>query len=144
MSVLTDTELQICRETFLNPTTLHARNMASALRELTALRARVAELEAADTSQQPYDKGWQDGRTDAWQAYQAQLAAAERDAAELRERLTAIFPLFEEARDALPAISTVSARLHNVRLDLADRMDDVGDPEKWAKRQRSGGEGEQS
>lgn len=58
---------------------------------------------------------------------------SERDA--LKRRLTAMFPLFEEARDALTAIPLASAKLHNVRLDLADRMDDVGDPERWAKRE---------
>lgn len=47
-------------------------------------------------------------------------------------RLRAMMPLFEEARDALPAVSQVSARLRNIRLDLADRMDAVGNPEKWA------------
>ncbi len=50
------------------------------------------------------------------------------------ERLTAMLPLFEEARDALCAITTTAARLHNVRLDLADRMDDVGIPARWAAR----------
>ena len=51
------------------------------------------------------------------------------------DRLTAMMPLFEEARDALCAISTTAAKLHNVRLDLADRMDVVGDPELWKARQ---------
>lgn len=63
----------------------------------------------------------------------------ERDAlrarvAELEERLDAMMPLFEEARDALPAITLGSAKLRGIRLDLADRMDDVGDPERWAAR----------
>jgi hypothetical protein len=31
--------------------------------------------------------------------------------------------LLVECRDALPAISIVSARLHHVRLDLADRIE---------------------
>lgn len=66
-------------------------------------------------------------------------AAAELDAlrarvAELEERLDAMIPLFEEARDALPAITLESAKLRGIRLDLADRMDDVGDPERWAAR----------
>jgi hypothetical protein len=56
---------------------------------------------------------------------------------ELQARLLAMMPLFEEARDALTAISLASARLHGVRLDLADRMDDVGDPERWAARRAS-------
>ncbi len=54
--------------------------------------------------------------------------------AELEERLDAMIPLFEEARDALPAITLESAKLRGIRLDLADRMDDVGDPERWAAR----------
>jgi hypothetical protein len=52
--------------------------------------------------------------------------------AQLRARLAAIFPLFQEARDALTAIPLASARLHGVDLSLADRMDHVGDPAKWA------------
>lgn len=67
------------------------------------------------------------------------MAAAELDAlrarvAELEERLDAMIPLFEEARDALPAITLESAKLRGIRLDLAYRMDDVGDPERWAAR----------
>ena len=50
------------------------------------------------------------------------------------DRLKAIMPLFQEARDALSAITTVQAKLHNIRLDLADRMDDVGIPERWRAR----------
>ena len=36
--------------------------------------------------------------------------------------------LLLECRDALPAINTVSARLHNVRLDLADRIETAMEP----------------
>lgn len=54
------------------------------------------------------------------------------DRDDLKARLTAMFPLFEEARDALPAIPLASAKLRGVSLDLADRMDAVGDPAKWA------------
>jgi hypothetical protein len=54
------------------------------------------------------------------------------DAARYRSRLEAMLPLFEEARDALPAISLASAKLHGVDLSLAARMDAVGDPAKWA------------
>ena len=46
--------------------------------------------------------------------------------AKLEARLAEIMPLFVEARDALPAISVTSAKLHGVQLDLADRMDAVG------------------
>lgn len=46
-------------------------------------------------------------------------------------RTKAMFPLFEEARDAITALTTVQCRLHNIRLDLAERMDDVGIPARW-------------
>lgn len=59
------------------------------------------------------------------------IAEAVRRGAELQARMNVMMPLFEEARDALCAISTTAAKLHNVRLDLADRMDDVGIPERW-------------
>jgi hypothetical protein len=36
--------------------------------------------------------------------------------------------LLLECRDALPAISTVSARLHNVDLSLADRIEKALEP----------------
>lgn len=38
--------------------------------------------------------------------------------------------LLLEARDALPAISLVSARLHNVDLSLANRIEDALEPWK--------------
>jgi hypothetical protein len=63
-----------------------------------------------------------------------ELAAALADAQRLRaseRRLKAMIPLFEEARDALTAIPLASAKLRGVRLDLADRMDDVGVPSRW-------------
>jgi hypothetical protein len=72
----------------------------------------------------------------------------ERTAAKLREenaelvrerdkhwrRLQAMLPLFQEARDALPAISLVSAKLRGLDLTLGDRMDEVGVPELWRAR----------
>lgn len=61
-------------------------------------------------------------------------ATAQKERDELKARLTSMFPLFEEARDALTAIPLASAKLHNVRLDLAVRMDNVGDPKKWAEK----------
>lgn len=70
-------------------------------------------------------------------AYEAALQAAEARIAKLLEserRLKAMMPLFEEARDALPAISESSRRLYNISPTLADRMDDVGIPERWAAR----------
>ena len=64
----------------------------------------------------------------------AEIAALRARVAELEERLDAMMPLFEEARDAIPAITLGSAKLRGIRLDLADRMDDEGDPERWAAR----------
>ena len=59
-------------------------------------------------------------------AMRAQLAERDRDAEYLRWRLNEILPLFEEARDALPAISIAAAKLHRVDLSLGDRMDKAG------------------
>jgi hypothetical protein len=39
-----------------------------------------------------------------------------------------LFALLLEARDALPAISLASARLHNVDLTLADRIERAIEP----------------
>lgn len=49
---------------------------------IAALQKRIDNYERSDTSHQPYENGWQDGRKDAWQAYSGQ-----RDAtiAELRQ-----------------------------------------------------------
>lgn len=49
----------------------------------------------------------------------------------IERRFLAMLPLFEEARDALPAITTQAAKLHNISPTLADRMDDVGIKERW-------------
>ena len=57
----------------------------------------------------------------------------ERDA--LKRRLAAMMPLFQEARDALPCITLAQAKLRGLRLDLADRMDDVGIAERWKQRE---------
>ncbi len=51
----------------------------------------------------------------------------------IERRFKAMWPLFIEARDTLPAISSMSARLNKVDLTLADRMDDVGVLERWEK-----------
>ena len=76
-----------------------------------------------------------------------ELAALQSRVGELERherRLKAMMPLFEEARDALPAISETSRRLRNISSTLADRMDEVGDPVRWAALDRaiaeSGGE----
>ena len=50
----------------------------------------------------------------------------------LEARLAEIMPLFEEARDALTAITLASAKLHRVDLSLAERMDEVG-TKYWRK-----------
>ena len=57
--------------------------------------------------------------------------AAGKDEDESKRRLRAMLPLFEEARDAITTIPLATARLRGLRLDLADRMDDVGVPERW-------------
>ena len=51
---------------------------------------------------------------------------AERDAAYFKHRLQTIIPLFEEARDALPAITLASAKLRGLDLSLGARMDEAG------------------
>lgn len=51
--------------------------------------------------------------------------------AKAERRLRAMLPLFEEARDAITSIPLATAKLRGLRLDLADRMDDVGVPERW-------------
>lgn len=79
-----------------------------------------------DQSADPYADACEDAREE--------IVALRARVAELEERLDAMMPLFEEARDALPAITLGSAKLRGIRLDLADRMDDVGDPERWAAR----------
>ena len=43
--------------------------------------------------------------------------------AEWSEKCVELARLLIECRDALPAISETAARLRNVRLDLADRVD---------------------
>jgi len=58
--------------------------------------------------------------------YRAGLEAGRADAEYYKWRLTEILPLFEEARDALPAITLVSAKLHGVDLSLGARMDAAG------------------
>lgn len=52
--------------------------------------------------------------------------ALRKDAEYYKWRLTAIIPLFQEARDALTAIPFASAKLRGLDLTLADRMDAAG------------------
>lgn len=60
---------------------------------------------------------------------------AEREREAMKRRLDAMLPLFQEARDALPAIPLTAAKLHGIDLTLADRMDGVGIPERWKARE---------
>lgn len=57
---------------------------------------------------------------------QARVAELEVDADYYVWRLQVILPIFQEARDALPAISLASAKLYRVDLSLGDRMDKAG------------------
>lgn len=41
-------------------------------------------------------------------------------------KLSMVMPLFQEARDALTAINESQRKLHGIRADLADRMDEAG------------------
>lgn len=50
--------------------------------------------------------------------------------AELEDRCKRMGRLLVECRDALPAISLASARLHCVNLDLADRIEAALEPWK--------------
>ncbi len=64
----------------------------------------------------------------------AYIEALERDAASQAERphaylmakLSMVMPLFEEARDALAAITETQRRLYGISATLADRMDAAG------------------
>lgn len=41
-------------------------------------------------------------------------------------KLQMVMPLFQEARDALVALSTAQCKLHGIDLSLGDRMDRAG------------------
>ena len=110
---------------------------------IAALRQRVAELERllqidrlvfplnyADGSL-PVMLHRKDGTSIAVRDLDARLAAAEADAAKLKRRMAALIPLFQEARDAITAIPLAAAKLRGLRLDLADRMDEVGELARW-------------
>jgi len=64
----------------------------------------------------------------------AELSRLHTENVNLRERLDAMMPLFQEARDALCAITLSAAKLHKISPTLADRMDAVGIPARWAQR----------
>jgi hypothetical protein len=82
---------------------------ASAVKEAEQMDKLAADLEACR------------------QQARAHLAAGEKVKADL-EKYKPMPALLLEARDALPAISQASARLHNVRLDLADRIEAALEP----------------
>jgi hypothetical protein len=65
------------------------------------------------------------------------------DAEYYKWRLAEILPLFQEARDALTAIPLTVARLRNLDLNLADRMDAAGtrNKEQFNIQKRLGKEG---
>jgi hypothetical protein len=56
----------------------------------------------------------------------AAVLAERADTEYLRWRINELIPLFDEARDALTAISVAAAKLHRVDLSLGDRMDRAG------------------
>lgn len=57
---------------------------------------------------------------------QAEAERLRADAEYYRWRLQEIIPLFQEARDALPAITLEAAKLRGLDLSLGDRMDAAG------------------
>ncbi len=64
-----------------------------------------------------------DGNPSQWADYTLRLIVEVERLRERDERLVAMLPLFEEAR------------LRGLDLTLADRMDDVGIPDRWKARQ---------
>ena len=50
---------------------------------------------------------------------------------ERERRLLAIMPVFQEARDAITVITEHQRRLHNISIALADKMDELGEADKW-------------
>lgn len=64
----------------------------------------------------------------------AMLLEAEQDLTAIRARMRAMLPLFQEARDALTALTIPQCKLHGIDMFLADRMDDVGIATRWNKR----------
>lgn len=57
-----------------------------------------------------------------------------REHNDTKARLEAMLPLFQEARDALTALTTTQLKLHGISPTLADRMDEVGIPARWQAR----------
>lgn len=99
------------------------------IRELAAARRLLVTMEERANKFK-----WQVRDTCA-RAEQAESAVADlrleceglrKDADYYKWRLKEIIPLFEKARDALPAISLVNAKLHGLDLSLGDKMDAAG------------------
>jgi len=97
---------------------------------LIADPARVIEW-ARSNPRKPAQTAFTDG-PERQAAYWIEWAQTEAESAPAvppqayEQRLAEVMPLFQEARDALPAISTSAAKLHGVSLTLAERMDAVG------------------
>lgn len=69
----------------------------------------------------------------------ADLHAKLEEAAYLKHRLNTIIPIFQEARDALTALTMAQVKLRGISSSLADRMDDAGtyNREKYDAEQRA-------
>lgn len=60
---------------------------------------------------------------------------------EMEHRFRTMMPLFQDARDAITALSMNQCKLHRISLDLAERMDDVGIIERWNALQATAAKG---
>ena len=58
-----------------------------------------------------------------------------------KKREQAMMPLFQDARDAIVALTKSQCKLHHISPDLADRMDDVGILERWEASEAESNEG---
>ena len=99
--------------------------------ELTEWKIRCAELEQNAEHIQSSDEAEDLKRalTDC-SIELAELRQVKEDADYYKRRLEEIIPLFQEARDALTAITVVQMKLHNISPSLADRMDVAGTRKK--------------
>lgn len=97
----------------------------------TELLQAVADYDAADAS-----AAWESPHPIFRLAEENDRLRAENERLQkIERRFTAMLPLFEEARDALPAISETARSLHGLSPSLAARMDDVGVPDRWLQRE---------
>ena len=53
----------------------------------------------------------------------------------LERRAIAMMPVFQDARDAITALTKTQCKLHRIRPDLADCMDTIGIKERWEARE---------